>query len=114
MSVGTLCNGTPIGSGRDLDLYPHAAMLGDTPDPSDGRPLIGLRAGPRQGRVLAGEGASDGLVGMSGVLTQGGGDVVPAGQAQDPDRRVAQGGHDLGVLAVRTWERSSSKVTSRT
>jgi len=45
--------------------------------------------GPRKGRVSAGQGACDGSFGVAGVVAQGGGDVVPASKAQDPDRGVA-------------------------
>lgn len=42
------------------------------------------------------------------------GDVVMAVNPQEADGQGAQGGHDLRTMAVRIWDRSSSKVPSRT
>ena len=51
---------------------------------------------------------------VAGGVAQGGGDAGVAGQAEDADDQVPEGGHDVGPVPVRAVEASSPKVTSRT
>ena len=54
-----------------------------------GRVLQGGGPGARKGRVSACQEPRDGVEGVACVMSSGGGDVVPARQAQQADRGVA-------------------------
>ena len=56
------------------------------------------------------EGVSNGRVEGGGA--EGFGDVGGSGEAVDADGQVAEGGHELGALAARTWAASSSGMVS--
>jgi hypothetical protein len=74
------------------------------------------QSAPRAGKVpfQLVRNSSTGLSGSHCVMSKGLGDVVGTGQAEKADGEVAEGGHDTGPFPVRTWQWSSSKVTSRT
>ena len=46
------------------------------------------------------------------MAAQRGGDVAVAVETQDADGEVAEAGHGLGALPVRTFQASSAKVVS--
>jgi hypothetical protein len=51
--------------------------------------------------------------GVTGLVPQGGGEVDRPSAAQHADGEVAQAGHDLRAVPLRTREASSAKGVSR-
>jgi hypothetical protein len=113
-----------------LLLGPHAANLLEHPGWLGSRSFVTPQRehltgpqisaiGPRRDRVWGVSGFMGGRErqGAGGIPVdpaQRGGDLGVTGQAEQPDREVAQGGHDLGAGAVRMRLASSAKLTSRT